>query len=333
MNRQPLTLRRSAGVLSLLVILTTAIVVVSVCIGSVSLSVDTVLRALFTGEPVGDAERTIIIDIRLPRVLLGLVVGGGLSVAGLALQALLRNPLAEPYVLGISSGGTVGAVAAMTLAGGAFALSVPLASFAGSACVMVLVYWLAQRRGKLDPYTLLLSGIMIGAFFNAAVLLYVAIANQDIRPAFLWLMGNLSGADMEKLVIVGPVVIVLSGVLTAQAKKLNLVSTGEESALQLGVNLARTRMLSYLLSSILTGFVVSVSGVVGFVGLLIPHVCRMVLGPDHRLLFPASFLVGGSFLIITDLLSRTLLSPAEIPVGAVTAAIGAPIFVYLLKRT
>jgi iron complex transport system permease protein len=320
-------------VLSLLVILTTAIVVVSVCIGSVSLPVGTVLRALFAGGPVGDAERTIIVDIRLPRVLLGLIVGGGLSVAGLALQALLRNPLAEPYVLGISSGGTVGAVAAMTFAGGAFALSVPLASFAGSACVMVLVYWLAQRRGKLDPYTLLLSGIMIGAFFNAAVLLYVAIANQDIRPAFLWLMGNLSGADMEKLVIVGPVVIILSAVLTTQAKKLNLVSTGEESALQLGVNLARTRMLSYLLSSILTGFAVSVSGVIGFVGLLIPHVCRMVLGPDHRLLFPASFLVGGSFLIITDLLSRTLLSPSEIPVGAVTAAIGAPIFVYLLKRT
>jgi iron complex transport system permease protein len=333
MTRKPLTLRRSAAVLSLLVLLTAAIVVVSVCIGSVSLPPGTVLRALFAGGPVGDAERTIIIDIRLPRVLLGFIVGGGLSVAGLALQALLRNPLAEPYVLGISSGGTVGAVAAMTLAGGAFALSVPIASFAGSACVMVLVYWLAQRRGKLDPYTLLLSGIMIGAFFNAAVLLYVAIANQDIRPAFLWLMGNLSGADTEKLIIVGPVVVVLSGVLTGQAKKLNLVSTGEESALQLGVNLARTRMLSYLLSSVLTGFVVSVSGVVGFVGLLIPHVCRMVLGPDHRLLFPASFLVGGSFLIVTDLLSRTLLSPSEIPVGAVTAAIGAPIFVYLLKRT
>jgi iron complex transport system permease protein len=333
MNRQPLTPRRSAAVLSLLALLTAGIVIAAVCIGSVSLPAETVLRALFGSTPVGDAERTIIIDIRLPRVLLGLIVGGGLSVAGLALQALLRNPLAEPYVLGISSGGTVGAVAAMTLAGGAFALSVPLASFAGSACVMILVYWLARRRGKLDPYTLLLSGIMIGAFFNAIVLLYVAVANQDIRPAFLWLMGNLSGADMEKLLIVGPVVVVLAALLTGQAKKLNLVSTGEESALQLGVNVARTRMLSYLLSSLLTGFVVSVSGVVGFVGLLIPHACRMIFGPDHRLLFPASFLVGGSFLIATDLLSRTLLSPSEIPVGAVTAAIGAPIFVYLLKRT
>jgi len=333
MTRQPLTPRRSAAVLSLLVILTAGVVVTSLCIGSVSLPVGSILRTLTGGTGDGEAERTIIVEIRLPRVVLGLIVGGGLSVAGLALQALLRNPLAEPYVLGISSGGTVGAVAAMTLAGGAFALSVPIASFAGSACVMVLVYWLAQRRGKLDPYTLLLSGIMIGAFFNAGVLLYVAIASQDIRPAFLWLMGNLSGADMQKLVIVGPVVVVLAGVLTGQAKKLNLVSTGEESALQLGVNVARTRMLSYLLSSILTGFVVSVSGVIGFVGLLIPHACRMVLGPDHRLLFPASFLVGGSFLMLTDLLSRTVLSPAEIPVGAVTAAIGAPIFVYLLKRT
>jgi iron complex transport system permease protein len=333
MTRQPLTLRRSTAVLSVLLLLTAGSLVASLCTGSVSLPAESVVQALLGGTQVPDPVRTIVMEIRLPRVLLGLLVGGGLSVAGLTLQALLRNPLAEPYVLGISSGGTVGAVAAMSFFGGAFVLAVPLASFAGSALVMLLVYWLAQRRGKLDPYTLLLSGIMIGAFFNAGVLLYVAILNQDIRPAFLWLMGNLSGADADKLRLVGPAVMFLAAALTTQAKNLNLVSTGEESAVQLGVNLSRVRGLSYLLASILTGCVVSVSGVVGFVGLLIPHVCRMIFGPDHRLLFPASFLVGGSFLMLTDLLSRTLLSPSEIPVGAVTAAIGAPIFVYLLKRT
>jgi iron complex transport system permease protein len=254
-----------------------------------------------------------------------------LSVAGLVFQALLRNPLAEPYILGISSGGTVGAIIAIALSLGP--LVVPVASFAGSALVMLLVYTIARRHGQLDTYTLLLAGVMIGAFFNAVILLVIAVFNQELRNAFLWLMGNLSSASRESVMIVSPFVILVSGLLFWHAKSYNVIATGDETAMQLGLDVRAIKRVSYFLASVITGLAVSVSGVVGFVGLIIPHICRMLFGPDHRLLLPASFLLGASFLVAADILARTLLAPAEIPVGAVTAAIGAPLFVYLLKKS
>jgi iron complex transport system permease protein len=198
---------------------------------------------------------------------------------------------------------------------------------------MVLVYAIASRRGRLDTYTLLLAGVMIGAFFNAGVLVLIAVVNRDIRSAFLWLMGNLSNADLSVALEVIPPVLLAAGILTAMAKRFNLIATGEDSALQLGVNVRTLKKTSYALASLITGLVVSVSGVVGFVGLIIPHMCRLVFGPDHRLLLPASFLAGGTFMVLADLLSRIVLAPTEIPVGAVTAAIGAPVFIYLLRKT
>jgi iron complex transport system permease protein len=264
-------------------------------------------------------------------LLLAIVVGAGLSVAGLVFQALLRNPLAEPYILGISSGGTVGAILALGLALSPF--WVPVASFAGSSLVMLLVYTIAHRRGQLDTYTLLLAGVMIGAFFNAAVLLLIAVFTQELRNAFLWLMGNLSSASPEATLISAPLVVLSCAILFSQGKSYNLIATGDETAMQLGLDVRSVKRISYVLASVITGLAVSVSGVVGFVGLIIPHICRMVFGPDHRLLLPASFLVGASFLVIADMVARTVLAPAEIPVGAVTAAIGAPLFVYLLKRS
>lgn len=326
--RTHLTPRRLALNLSLLTILLLVAVIVAISLGSVSVPPLDVARAL-TGGDVPDASRLIILDIRLPRVAFGVVVGMGLSIAGVALQALLRNPLAEPYILGISSGGTVGAIVAFSLALGP--LLIPLFSFAGSAAVMALVYLVAHRRGTLDSYTLLLAGVMIGAFFNAAVLLVVAVSHQEMRTAFLWLMGNLSGANMESLAVVGPLVLAGGVVLLLDARRFNLVATGDETALELGVDVRRLKRRAYLTASFLTGVVVSVSGVVGFVGLLIPHVCRLLFGPDHRQLLPASALLGAVFMVATDTLARTVIAPAEIPVGAVTAAIGAPLFVYLLR--
>jgi len=328
----PLTPRRTLLVVATLVALLVAGGFIALSLGSVPVPLKSIAGSLTGDASVSPAERTIILDIRLPRVLLAIIVGAGLSVAGLVFQALLRNPLAEPYILGISSGGTVGAVLAMTFAGGASAFSAPLASFAGSAAVMGLVYSVAHRRGKLDTYTLLLAGVMVGAFFNALVLLLVAIVNQELRNAFLWLMGNLSGASGTSVLVVGPAVLAASIALYAQAKGLNLIATGEEAAMQLGVNVGILKKSAYLLASFITGMVVSVSGVVGFVGLIIPHICRIVLGPDHRLLFPASFLVGAIFMVSADTVARIALAPAEIPVGAVTAAIGAPLFVYLLRK-
>jgi iron complex transport system permease protein len=198
---------------------------------------------------------------------------------------------------------------------------------------MLLVYSLAHRRGQLDTYSLLLSGVMVGAFFNAAVLLIIAVSNQELRNAFLWLMGNLSNARADSLYVVGPTVLCASAYLLVHSKSYNLIATGEETAMQLGVNVPALKRISYILGSLLTGVVVSVSGVVGFVGLIIPHICRMVFGPDHRVLLPASFLLGAAFMVLADLFARVVLAPAEIPVGAVTAAIGAPLFIYLLKRT
>lgn len=332
-HRPPLTPRRLVAVVAALTVLLLLVMITGLAVGSVNVPLSSIVGAL-TGNPaIPLADRTIVLELRLPRVLLAIIVGAGLSVAGLVFQALLRNPLAEPYILGISSGGTMGALVALLFPLGASIITIPLASFAGSGAVMFLVYFLAHRRGQLDTYTLLLSGVMIGAFFNAAVLLFVAVSNQEMRNAFLWLMGNLSGARMDAIAVVGPAIAAAAMYLFGHARSLNVIATGEETALQLGVNVRALKRISYILASFITGLAVSVSGVVGFVGLIIPHMCRMVLGPDHRLLLPASLLLGASFMIVADLLARTLLAPAEIPVGAVTAAIGAPLFVYLLKRT
>ncbi len=332
-HRHPLSPRRLWTVTGVLAALLLLVMLLGLSFGSVRLPLPHVLGALTGSGDVSETDRTIVLGLRLPRVLLAVIVGAGLSVAGLVFQALLRNPLAEPYILGISSGGTVGALCALLLAASLPAFVTPLASFAGSAAVMLLVYTLAHRQGRLDTYALLLSGVMIGAFFNAVVLLMIAVSNQEMRNAFLWLMGNLSSARMESIVIVGPGVLIAVVALMANAKAYNLIATGEESAMELGVNVPMLKRGTYILGSFITGLVVSVSGVVGFVGLIIPHICRMVLGPDHRVLLPASLLLGASFMVLADLLARTLLAPAEIPVGAVTAAIGAPLFVYLLKRT
>ncbi len=331
-TRVPLTPRRLAFILGILTAALAAACVLALSVGSVAVPFRSVIGSCTGIVPVDAMDRLIVVDIRLPRVLLAVLVGAGLSVAGAVLQALLRNPLAEPYILGISSGGTMGTILAIALGSGIGAFVAPAASFIGSGLVMLLVYALAHRRGQLEPYTLLLAGVMVGAFFNALVLLTVAMFNQELRNAFLWLMGNLSGASTDTLLIAGPLTLLATVPAFLYARQYNLIATGDETALQLGVDVRSLRRRSYAIASIITGAVVSVSGVVGFVGLIIPHITRMIFGPDHRLLLPASFLLGGTFLVLADTLARTVIAPAEIPVGAVTAVIGAPVFVYLLRR-
>ncbi len=307
--------------------------VVALMVGSTPMSLGEIGRSLLVPSDAAlEIQRSILINIRLPRVLLALIVGAGLSIAGATLQALLRNPLAEPYILGISSGGTVGALLAMMAGVGLAHIMTPLFSFVGSVLVMTLVFALGHRRGALDTNALLLSGGMVGAFFSAMVLLFTALANQDLRTTYLWLIGNLSSADMSSFWVISPLIVLASAVLATQSRHFNLISTGDETALHLGVEVHKVKRMSYLLASFITGLAVSVSGVVGFVGLVVPHACRLVLGPDHRLLLPASFLVGAAYLISCDLLSRIILAPYEIPVGVVTAVVGAPIFIYLLKK-
>jgi iron complex transport system permease protein len=326
--RTPLRPGTVLTVLSALTFVLLLVSVIGLTTGSVAVPAGRLLDVV-TGTGT-EVDRTILLDLRLPRVLLAILVGAGLSVAGAVFQALLRNPLAEPYILGISSGGTVGAVIAIGL--GLGAIFVPAASFAGSLIVMAVVYATAHRRGQLDTYALLLSGVMTGAFFNALILLVIAVFNQELRNAFLWLMGNLSGARAGMLAVVAPPALLAIGGLLSLSRTFNLIATGDETAMQLGVNVTAVKRTAYLLASLLTGVVVSVSGIVGFVGLIIPHISRMLFGPDHRLLIPSSALLGGSFMVLADVLSRVILAPAEIPVGAVTAALGAPVFIYLLRK-
>ncbi len=328
MKHRVLTFRRTVIICGLLCLALFFTVTLSLSIGSVAIPFSKIWQIILR-RSVESTDSVIILQLRLPRILLAMTVGAALATTGAVFQAIFRNPLAEPYILGISSGGTVGTLIAFGLG---LTFLAPLFSFTGSLSVMGLVFFIGRRRGQLDTTTLLLTGVMAGAFFNAIILLLLSIYNQELRTAYLWLLGNLSSTDIGSITFAA--IVVLGGAITffTQARAFNVLATGEEYAHQLGINVKRLKILSYLVASIMIGISVSITGVIGFVGLMVPHVCRRLFGPDHRILFPASFLVGAIFLLLSDLLSRTLIAPTEIPVGAVTAALGAPFFISLLHR-
>ena len=303
--------------------------VIGLWAGPIKMSLSDVLSTIFSSDTTKTYYQ-IIWEIRLPRVLFALAVGGGLSIAGAVFQAILMNPLAEPYILGISSGGTFGAVLSFVI--GASLVGTQLFSFAGAFLVMILVFVLGKRFGELEPNVLLLTGVMIGAFFSAAILLLMTLLNDSLRTAVFWLIGNLSIAPKENLVFVLPVTLIVSFILTMNSNKYNLLSLGIDTAKQLGVNTVAVKNITYVITSIMIGALVSVSGIIGFVGLLIPHICRLIFGTDNRVVLPASFFIGAAYLTLADTLARTLVAPSELPVGAITALIGAPVFVYLLKQ-
>jgi len=299
-------------------------------IGAVSISFSDLLQILTGTFPPGGIEYPVILDIRLPRILLAIAVGGGLSVAGAVFQAIVLNPLAEPYILGVSSGGTFGVVLAFWLG---LAFPIPqIMSFAGASVVILLVLFLSSRFGEIDPNRLLLTGVMAGAFFAAAILLLMNLMNDSLRNILFWLTGSLSLADRDAVRYIFPLCIAVSVILSLFSYQFNILSLGDDQAKSLGLNPRKLKITAYLLSSFLVGILVSVSGIIGFVGLIIPHVCRMIYGYDNRLVIPFSFFAGAVFLIAADLISRTILAPAEIPVGAVTAVFGAPVFIYLLRK-
>ena len=280
------------------------------------------------------AEPAIIVrQIRLPRILLAALVGAALAVSGTVLQALLRNPLADPYVLGISSGAALGAILALWL-GGRVASASPLTAFAGALLTTAWVYLLGRRGGRLASYTLLLAGVITASFLSAVILFIMTLlSTRDVRGAAFWLMGDLSVAAGAQLRLLIPVIALGAAALYWFAKDLNVLLLGEEEAAHLGVDVARVETIVYLLASLLTGMAVSVSGAIGYLGLLVPHLGRMLVGNDHRTLLPTAALGGAIILVLSDTLARTVIAPAELPVGAVTAVAGAPVFIYLLRRT
>ncbi|HEY0018487.1 MAG TPA: iron ABC transporter permease [Longimicrobium sp.] len=304
----------------------------SVRLGAVRLGTGEVVDALRgTGDP---ATVAIVRRLRVPRSLLAALVGGALAAGGATFQALLRNPLAEPYILGVSGGAAVGAVGVIVLGASAASGSVALAAFVGAALSIVLVLRLAASAGRtLDTRVLLLAGVVAGAFFNACILLVLTFSSaESFRAALFWMMGSFSGATWREIGLLslagGPALLVLMGL----ARPLNLLSVGEETAAYLGVRTERAKLAAYGTASLLTAASVAVSGVIGFVGLVIPHVVRMLWGPDHRFLIPASVLLGATFLVLADVIARTVAAPVELPIGVVTAFVGVPFFLWILRR-
>lgn len=285
-------------------------------------------------------EYSLILNLRLPRILLGAFVGASLSIAGTSFQALLRNPLADPYVLGVSSGAAVGAILALllephlALTPEIASVFTPLGGFLGAAVAITAVYFLGRRDGRIDSNTLLLGGVITASLLSALiVLLLTTLPSSNFRGMAYWLMGDLSSVPSNPLAWVLRVGFAVAAiVIYATASDLNLLLSGEKEAMHLGVDVRRIRLVVYIAASALTGLAVSVSGAIGYVGLLIPHVMRMIYGSDHRILLPASAFGGAIAVVIADILARTIAAPSELPVGAITAIAGAPLFIYLLRR-
>jgi iron complex transport system permease protein len=342
---RPLTLGRlflRCGILALILFV---VVVIALKLGAVQVSLyglgrDLIRVLLHQSSSISTDYGMIVVDIRLPRILLAVIVGASLSVAGTSFQALLRNPLADPYVLGISGGASVGAVLALMFenqlaVSPEFAgLMTPLGAFLGAAITIAGVYLLGRREGQIDSTTLLLGGVITASFLQAIIMFLMStMAGGNLRGASYWMMGSLSSLPAKGLLyLVGIGFLVAAGAIYTTASDLNLLLAGEKEAMHLGVDVPRVRIVVYVAASILTGFAVSVSGTIGYVGLLVPHAMRMIFGSDHRMLLPASAFGGAIALVIADTIARTVVAPSELPVGAVTAIVGAPFFIYLLRK-
>ena len=326
-HRLPDHLRyHKAKVIIVLIILSLIVIPISIFVGMVWVSpIDLI-----------DARCLDIIRLRSLRVILGFVCGASLSVAGCVLQGLLRNPLAEPYVLGVSSGAALGAVSciALGLSGGWFGLGLlPLTAFLGAILTMILVYNLAKTDGQIPVPSLLLSGVIVGAVF-ASILMFIIYTSksQALHSIIWWLLGNLEIFDINLLIMVGVIASICIGACYLFWRDLNIISLGEEPATHLGIEVQNLKRVLFILASLLTAACVSACGLIGFVGLIVPHTMRLIVGPNHRVLIPSSALAGGLFLMVSDLFARTIFPPAGVPIGVITAIIGGPFFIFLLRR-
>ncbi|HLR21528.1 MAG TPA: iron chelate uptake ABC transporter family permease subunit [Tissierellaceae bacterium] len=285
-------------------------------------------------DHIPNSAKTIIWNIRIPRVLLGVLVGASLSMAGAAFQGMLKNPMADPYVIGVSSGAALGASLAIVL-NISFKIpgisSISIFAFIGGLIAVILVYNIARIRNQVPVTTLLLAGIAVGQFFTAIMSFLMMLDDRAMTKIIYWTLGSLSGKGWDPIIKTSIPLILSMIVINFFAKDLNIMLTGEESAKSLGVDIEKTKRYILLLGTLITSLAVSISGIIGFVGLIIPHIVRLLLGPDHRILLPASALLGGVFMIFTDTIARTIISPVEIPVGIITALFGGPFFIYLLR--
>lgn len=308
----------------------------ALAIGSEHIAFDRILGAIWTkltGMQIGltPEEEVIIFSLRLPRIALSMAVGAALAMSGAAFQALLRNPLADPYVLGVSGGAALGSILSIMFASG-LVFSRPIFAFAGAATATLVVYLIGKRKD--DPAHLILAGVVISTFISSLIVILTALAdNVKLRNITLWLLGDLSSGSIDGLIVVIIAASIGTAVLMTQSRALNLMMIGERDAFSLGVETARVRWIVYLTASLLTGAAVAAGGAIGYAGLVVPHLVRLAAGTDNRLVIPASAIGGALLVLLADTAARTLLAPRELPTGAITALIGAPVFIYLLIRS
>jgi iron complex transport system permease protein len=331
---------RRIGLLPALILLLLASMSLGAGIGSVAVPPDVISAILLKkigiliDVPVSTQQEAIFWMIRLPRVLLGMLVGAGMAVSGALLQGIFRNPLADPGLIGVSSGAALGAVAVIVFGLSSFGLmTLPLAAFLASAATTFLVYRLAQRHGHTDVATLLLVGLALNALAGATTGLLTYLADDaQLRSIVFWTMGGLGGALWETLLAAAPWIGLALLLASRLGRALNLFALGESEARHLGIEVERVKRTVILLAALATGAAVALAGPIGFIGLIVPHIVRLIAGPDHRLLLPACALGGASLLVLADLLARTMAAPAEIPVGLITAFAGGPFFLALILR-
>jgi len=336
---------RFRTVLFILLIISVVIILVSISLGDVHIPISQLLRIFGSGIPfinkhiqtdqINPSFQLIVADIRFPRVILGFLVGGALAIAGTVMQGFFRNPMADPYIIGISSGAALGGTIAIT-AGLQFTFlgfgSVPLMAFSGGIAITLIVYAISLRSGTIQPNILLLTGISIGALASGITSAIMMIATQDLNKVMFWLMGGLFAKNWSDVTSILPYLGLGYIIIFAMTRELNAMLLGDDKAFHLGIQVNRVRLLLLFMSALITSAAVSASGIVGFVGLIVPHMMRIVVGPDHKKLLPASILAGGCLLVLSDLLARTVVAPMEIPVGVITAFIGCPFFLYLLLK-
>jgi iron complex transport system permease protein len=339
-SKSYLTRHRALIVISVLLLALLGFAVAALSLGSERVAAGSLFPALIskltgTVSPLSREQDVIIFSLRLPRIALAIGVGAALAIAGAAFQALLRNPLADPYVLGVSGGAALGSITAIIFASElSYSISYirPLFGFAGAAIVTLVVYHLGRRED--DPAHLVLAGVVMSTFLSSVIVLMTAMTdNVKLRNITLWLLGDLSSGAVEGLFFVLCAAAVGATVLVTQSRALNLMMIGERDAFAMGVETARVRWVVHLTASLLTGAAVSAGGAIGYVGLVTPHLVRLSAGSDNRLVIPASAIGGALMVLIADTIARTALAPRELPTGAITALIGAPVFVYLLLKS
>ncbi|OGL42303.1 MAG: hypothetical protein A2161_21655 [Candidatus Schekmanbacteria bacterium RBG_13_48_7] len=329
----------------ILSIVSVCVMLVSVVVGDVHISISQAAKIFGSKIPwlhhhihkesINHSFQLILLDIRFPRVILGFLVGGALAVAGAVMQGFFRNPMADPYIIGISSGAALGGTIAIT-----FSLhfrflgfdSVPLMAFAGGLGITILVYLISMRGGAIQPNILLLTGIALGAMVSGITSAIMMIATQDLNKVMFWLMGGLFAKNWADVTIILPYLCVGYLVIFSFSRELNAMLLGDDTAYHLGINVTRIRIILLAMSALITSAAVSASGIIGFIGLIVPHMMRLIVGADHKKLLPVSILAGGCLLVLSDLIARTMVAPLEVPVGVVTAFLGCPFFLFLLLK-